>query len=324
MSDRSIVKIELSDSDDRFRMKCNANFQQLSMGAKADGAFRSIVLDTIGGDMSAIINAAFDAVYPIGAGIWTNTLNDSRLERGRWRQVSDRFVLAAGERYPQGSTGGSETVILTKQQMPAHNHSASSTAVPEHTHTVEVASNGAHVHAASSGTQAAHSHTASSGSSGSHAHGASSNNTGAHTHGASSNSTGSHAHNENARNDLWAYGEDGKKAAIGSAPGWEDDFYTTKTAGQHSHSITVNSAGNHAHTITVNEAGAHSHSVTVNNAGSHAHTVTVNSAGAHAHTATVSKAASQTPSVSIGSEGGGLAHDNMPPYFARFYFERIA
>lgn len=38
--------------------------------------------------------------------------------------LRDRFVLGGGGTHPVGETGGSETVTLTEQQMPAHVHSA--------------------------------------------------------------------------------------------------------------------------------------------------------------------------------------------------------
>lgn len=41
---------------------------------------------------------------------------------GEWEQIKDRFILAAGDSYTAGSTGGEATVTLTTAQMPAHNH----------------------------------------------------------------------------------------------------------------------------------------------------------------------------------------------------------
>jgi len=37
--------------------------------------------------------------------------------------LTNQFVIGAGNRYPVGRTGGQEQVTLTTQQMPIHNHS---------------------------------------------------------------------------------------------------------------------------------------------------------------------------------------------------------
>lgn len=41
---------------------------------------------------------------------------------GTWEKVEDRFILAASENYPSGSTGGEATHILTVEEMPSHTH----------------------------------------------------------------------------------------------------------------------------------------------------------------------------------------------------------
>ena len=66
---------------------------------------------------------------------------------GTWTRIKDKFILAAGDSYAQGATGGSATVTLTTAQLPAHNHSGSAN------------SNGDHSHSASSNSAGSHSHT---------------------------------------------------------------------------------------------------------------------------------------------------------------------
>ena len=41
---------------------------------------------------------------------------------GEWEQIEDRFLIGASEKYPAGSTGGIETVTLTENQIPSHEH----------------------------------------------------------------------------------------------------------------------------------------------------------------------------------------------------------
>ena len=42
---------------------------------------------------------------------------------GTWEQIKDRFILAAGDTYAAGSTGGEATHALTVYEMPSHVHS---------------------------------------------------------------------------------------------------------------------------------------------------------------------------------------------------------
>lgn len=64
-------------------------------------------------------------VYPIGSIYMSvNSTNPSELFGGEWERIQDRFLLASGTTYENGSTGGSATVTLTASQsgLPAHSH----------------------------------------------------------------------------------------------------------------------------------------------------------------------------------------------------------
>ena len=41
---------------------------------------------------------------------------------GTWTQIKDKFILAAGDQYTAGSTGGEATHTLTVSEMPSHRH----------------------------------------------------------------------------------------------------------------------------------------------------------------------------------------------------------
>jgi len=63
-------------------------------------------------------------IYPIGS-IYlsvSNTILPDTLFGGRWEQIEDVFLLAAGTNYTAGSTGGSATHTLKVNEMPQHNH----------------------------------------------------------------------------------------------------------------------------------------------------------------------------------------------------------
>lgn len=69
-------------------------------------------------------------IYPVGSVYMsTNSTNPSTLFGGTWEQIKDRFLLACGSTYSNGSTGGRATHThstgnhtLTVDEMPSHNH----------------------------------------------------------------------------------------------------------------------------------------------------------------------------------------------------------
>ena len=89
-------------------------------------------------------------VYPVGSIYWSsNNTNPGTLFGGTWTQIKDRFILAAGDSYSNGATGGAATVTLTVSNMPSHNHSFTpSGTVGSHTHSFTP-----------SGTVSSHHHT---------------------------------------------------------------------------------------------------------------------------------------------------------------------
>ena len=65
--------------------------------------------------------------YPIGSVyISLSNTNPSTYFGGTWEQIKDRFLLSAGNTYAVGNTGGSSTVTLTTNQIPAHTHGSKS------------------------------------------------------------------------------------------------------------------------------------------------------------------------------------------------------
>ena len=281
------------------------------------------------------------AVYPVGSIYcsYGSTSPAVLFGFGSWTKIEGRFLLGANATYGLGSTGGSATVTLTINQIPSHNHSASTASAGSHTHTASTASAGAHTHSVS-GTAASagnHSHTITVNSGGAHSHTASSNSAGAHTHtrgtmnivGSITNAddneiliapeviTTTGALTVTNKTTVLAYnpassgGTGYNGIAFDASKNWTG---ATSSAGAHSHTITVNNGGAHSHTASSATTGAHTHSVsgTAASAGAHTHTMTVGSAGAHTH------------SVTVGNTGGSQSHSNMPPYLAVSMWRRTA
>lgn len=63
------------------------------------------------------------SVYPVGS-IYRSTASTSPAELfgGTWERIKDRFLLAAGDTYTAGSTGGEAQHTLTVNEIPSHSH----------------------------------------------------------------------------------------------------------------------------------------------------------------------------------------------------------
>ena len=75
-----------------------------------------------------IIAKLKNEIYPIGS-IYTsiNSTSPATLFGGTWEQLKDRFLLATGDSYAAGTTGGEATHTLTTNEMPSHNHTLTPT-----------------------------------------------------------------------------------------------------------------------------------------------------------------------------------------------------
>lgn len=60
--------------------------------------------------------------FPVGFGGFFQTDPSSIYAGTTWEQKKDVFILAAGETYPAGSTGGEAEHVLTIDEMPFHSH----------------------------------------------------------------------------------------------------------------------------------------------------------------------------------------------------------
>lgn len=62
-------------------------------------------------------------LFPIGyVYISVNNTNPGTIFGGTWEQIKDTFLLACGDTYANGATGGEATHKLTVEEMPSHNH----------------------------------------------------------------------------------------------------------------------------------------------------------------------------------------------------------
>ena len=72
-------------------------------------------------------NKLYPNPFPVGAIYMSvDSRNPSQIFGGKWEQIKDRFLLAAGSTYKAGNTGGSATHKLTTNEMPSHTHTQNS------------------------------------------------------------------------------------------------------------------------------------------------------------------------------------------------------
>lgn len=67
------------------------------------------------------------SAYPVGS-IYISTASTSPAElfAGTWERIKDRFLLAVGDTYTAGSTGGEAQHTLTVNEIPSHSHAVPS------------------------------------------------------------------------------------------------------------------------------------------------------------------------------------------------------
>jgi hypothetical protein len=72
---------------------------------------------TIGGRL--LVNL----IYPVGSIYMSvNNVSPQTFFGGTWERIKDRFLLAAGDTYAAGGTGGAATHTLTVKEIPSHYH----------------------------------------------------------------------------------------------------------------------------------------------------------------------------------------------------------
>ena len=72
--------------------------------------------------LSSDVTDLIDVIYPVGSIYMSvNSVNPSTLFGGTWEQIEDKFLLASGTSYSNGSTGGSADAVVV-----SHNHTQTS------------------------------------------------------------------------------------------------------------------------------------------------------------------------------------------------------
>jgi len=247
--------------------------------------------------------------------------------------MRDRFPVGAGTSYALNDTGGANSVTLDVTQIPSHAHTGSSaTESIAHTHDFSVTSglSGAHDHTGTGTTSTvdlAHTHSGTTASTSiNHSHTINANTGTAsanHVHGV--NDPG-HAHTYVRRLGLGGGGGNDQPAGAlqnVSTTGAFTNISITASGADHFHGVSGTTGASdptHAHNFTTGAMSAnatHSHtvSITTSTASNHQHAVS-GTTGAATSTA-------HSHVITVNATGGGLSHENRPPYLAMFFIMRV-
>lgn len=91
--------------DDNFSLESTNPVQNKIITERLEGLISEIALN----------------MHPIGSYYWSeNSTNPSELFGGTWEQVKDKFILAAGDSYSQGSIGGAAQTTIVNENLPEY------------------------------------------------------------------------------------------------------------------------------------------------------------------------------------------------------------
>ena len=91
-----------------------------------DSEFQTQFKDKTNFEKGLYING--NSIYPVGSiYISTDETSPAELFGGTWERIKDTFLLASGDIYEPGTTGGESEVTLTINEMPSHNHTVKGT-----------------------------------------------------------------------------------------------------------------------------------------------------------------------------------------------------
>lgn len=94
-----------------------------TMGMGVGKRWEHGILDMAAGDVYLGGQLLWQYVYPVGSVYISREATDpATLFGGTWERLKDRFILAAGDTYAAGTTGGEAAHKLIEDELPAHEH----------------------------------------------------------------------------------------------------------------------------------------------------------------------------------------------------------
>ena len=125
MADLSIFKLdsEIITIKDGVARQTADNAKTLATTASGNATTALNKINELESEISSLKSDLANKLYPVGSIYMSvNATNPAELFGGTWERLKDRFLLAAGDSYAAGSTGGEAEHILTVNEMPSHTH----------------------------------------------------------------------------------------------------------------------------------------------------------------------------------------------------------
>lgn len=118
---------KVAEKENTFEVGWNAQFNNdvniNEVNFKPSDSFKEHWAAILNGETPSGTNPLLDLIHPVGSIYWsTNTTSPETLFGGTWEQIKDTFILAAGDSYSAGSTGGEANHTLTIDELPSHRH----------------------------------------------------------------------------------------------------------------------------------------------------------------------------------------------------------
>ena len=118
---------KVAEKENTFEVGWNAQFNNdvniNEVNFKPSDSFKEHWAAILNGETPSGTNPLLDLIHPVGSIYWsTNITSPETLFGGTWEQIKDTFILAAGDSYSAGSTGGEANHTLTIDELPSHRH----------------------------------------------------------------------------------------------------------------------------------------------------------------------------------------------------------
>lgn len=118
---------KVAEKENTFEVGWNAQFNNdvniNEVNFKLSDSFKEHWAAILNGETPSGTNPLLDLIHPVGSIYWsTNITSPETLFGGTWEQIKDTFILAAGDSYSAGSTGGEANHTLTIDELPSHRH----------------------------------------------------------------------------------------------------------------------------------------------------------------------------------------------------------
>lgn len=118
---------KVAEKENTFEVGWNAQFNNdvniNEVNFKPSDSFKEHWAAILNGETPSGTNPLLDLIHPVGSIYWsTNITSPGTLFGGTWEQIKDTFILAAGDSYSAGSTGGEANHTLTIDELPSHRH----------------------------------------------------------------------------------------------------------------------------------------------------------------------------------------------------------